>query len=227
MPITGAPVPTQYRESDARWGSAIESEGVRTAVASGTNVKVDGIIKTTGDTSLGSPNQTSTDTRNRVTRIGYLGQVIMDLLGGGAFQAPKHGNWTSSTNVRFQFVEGGDITGGTYSLSRTSYRKYLSPTVFKHSTDLGKCVAYFNHEFTDWDIYRTSGPSLANDLGKYIDPENGIALSNQQRMFLRYRLAEMLGGALTYKPQTPEYLTVDCGDGTPKIKNEIDTEGPG
>ena len=107
MPITGAPVPTQYRESDARWGSAIESEGVRTAVASGTNVKVDGIIKTTGDTSLGSPNQTSTDTRNRVTRIGYLGQVIMDLLGGGAFQAPKHGNWTSSTNVRFQFVEGG------------------------------------------------------------------------------------------------------------------------
>ena len=209
MALTSTMLPAGYRSEDStRWTSCVEDEGLRTAIAAGEDFMLDGVMQNNGDPAIAlNTANASTNNRNVITRVVHLGMELCNLMAGGAFLPPVLGNHFTSTNLREQYLVDGVINdngdgSGTYERARTSYKRFLSPHLFRFSSVEKKQVTQWSYLIHDWDLLRTGTNS---DPGGYI--------------FMRQDVYMALGGSgWTLDPEAAELDAL----GKPIIVRESD-----
>lgn len=160
--------------------------------------------------------------RNFITRVGYLGEAVIEAFGE---DYP-----TGIDNSILQYIENGALTvedgNAKVTYKQTADEKFRSPFLVKYNKEDGVQEAWLN-EVEEWEIPYVGSSYSVGDL---IDNELASgALSNTQKAQSRYELAVFFGGddaAVSYTPtkvphisESNSELDSGCGDDNDPINN--------
>lgn len=178
--------------SSGRWSSIVEVEGPQSVLPGGNA------------------------TRNKITKVGALGEAVMDKF--GAFP-------TGYANTELRYTTDYDAIAGEYKFGQTAgQKKFRSPYLATYNKDKGGIQKAWLHKAEEWEVPYGNGSIT---VGTLVDNELASGeLSNQQKDKSRYDLAVFLGANISYAPVVDvnisdkgSELDSGCGDDNDPIDN--------